>query len=108
MLDLAEIRDYSIEHFGEEVAARYINSIQESLLMLEEHPSVLKGGNDSFSEALFFYPTQRHHLVCTVIDKIVIVLTVTHCQMDLISKLRELEPALLEEAKILFESLQSQ
>lgn len=104
MFDLAEIRDYSISQFGVSVADRYIEDIQNSLLLIKEHPGVLQTKN-GFSEAFSFYPVQKHHLVCTVMRDTIVVLTVTHCQIDLISKVTELEPTLLEEANILYRSL---
>jgi toxin ParE1/3/4 len=107
MFDLAEIRDYSINQFGIEVANRYIEDIQNGLSLIKEHPRVLQT-KDKTLEAFSFYPVQKHHLVCTVIGGTIIVLTVTHCQIDLISRLAKLEPTLLEEANILLESLKLQ
>lgn len=104
MFDLVEIRNYSISQFGIAVANRYIEDVQNSLLLIKEHPGILQTKN-AFSEALSFYTVQKHHLVCTVMRDTIVVLTVTHCQIDLIPKITELEPTLLEEANILYESL---
>ncbi|HIJ26243.1 MAG TPA: type II toxin-antitoxin system RelE/ParE family toxin [Gammaproteobacteria bacterium] len=107
MFGLSEIRDYSINQFGVEVANRYIEGVQNGLLLIKEHPGLLQT-KDKASGAFSFYPVQKHHLVCAEIEDTIIVLTVTHCQIDLISRLAELEPMLLEEANILFESLKLQ
>jgi plasmid stabilization system protein ParE len=41
MFDLAEIRDYSINQLGIEVANRYIEDIQNGLSLIKEHPRAL-------------------------------------------------------------------
>lgn len=106
MLDLIEICSYSIEQFGKKVADRYLVEIQNSLSLIQEHPGILQD-KKWISEAFTFYPSQKRYLVCTIIAETITVLTVTHAQMDLIDRLTDLEPTLLEEANILHEALKN-
>ena len=42
LLDLSEIETYSMEHYGELVAAQYMQSIEDALNLLRENPKLLK------------------------------------------------------------------
>ena len=88
---------------GDKVAGRYMKSLEEALQRLKEHPTLLRD-IPSFSKRLAFYRVERHFLVCSLVGENVYVLTVKHGSMDLPERLGELEPQLLQEAKILHET----
>ncbi len=100
MSDLQDIVSYSTNAFGKNVSDRYLGYIEAALLLIQEHPGILQNKQD-VSSWFSFYPVREHHLVCTVVDDRIIVLTITHCHADLPGKLLELEPMLFQEAAIL-------
>lgn len=104
LYDLAEIRSYSMEQFGDQVASRYLAGIEESLQLIQEHPGVLQS-KGSASEELCFFPVQKHHLVCIETDEAIFVVTITNSQINLLHRLYDLEPTLLAEAKALHAKL---
>ena len=104
MSDLLEIREYSIQAFGNKTADQYIIDIENALLLLQEHPELIKS-KQNFSESFYFYRVRSHTLVCSRISDVVIILTIKHSQVDLIERLDNLEPLLMKEAKILYNKL---
>jgi len=100
MSDLNGIITYSTRTFGKKVASRYLIDIEGALLLLQEHPEVLQRKQE-FSSWFSFYPVREYYLVCTEVDDMIIVLTITHCHADLPARLLKLEPTLLQEAEIL-------
>ena len=100
LLDIQDIEAYSIKKWGEATAAEYLKSIEDALNLLYDNPSLLKSKTE-VSDSLYFYRVQQHFLVCAVFDKSIFVLTVKHVAMDLPNRIAELEPQLLEEAKML-------
>jgi len=100
MSDLHDIISYSTSTFGKKVANRYLSDIEAALLLIQEHPGILKNKQE-VSSWFSFYPVREHHLVCTVVDDRIIVLTIKHCHADLPGRLLELEPTLFQEAEIL-------
>lgn len=100
MSDLNDIITYSTRTFGKKVASRYLIDIEGALLLLQEHPKILQQKQE-ISSCFSFYPVREHHLVCTEVDDMIIVLTITHCHADLPARLLKLEPTLLQEAEIL-------
>ena len=99
MSDLNEIITYSTRSFGKKVASRYLIDIEGALLLLQEHPEILQQKQE-ISSWFSFYPVREHHLVCTEVDDMIIVLTITHCHADLPARLLKLEPTLLQESEI--------
>lgn len=99
--DLLEIEAYSIRHFGEKTATQYISRIETALSMLEANPGLLNS-KSAVSDHFKFYRAGEHILVCTRQAETLIVLTVKHVQMDIPSRISELEPTLLQEAEILY------
>ena len=107
MLDLNEINEYSIQKYGQKTAEKYLVDIEAALLLIKEQPKLLVLKKDS-SKFLQFYPVRNHHLICTRVKDIVMVLTIKHCQMDLPERLNELEPSLQQEAELLYKKLLGQ
>ena len=101
--DLEDIRIYSEENWGEEVANRYMKTLEQALQRLKSHPELLRD-IPSFSEHLKFYRVEKHFLVCSLIGENVYVLTVKHGAMDLPERIGEFEPQLVREATILHEA----
>lgn len=104
MLDLHEIKDYSIQAFGQNVASEYLDDVEAALSMIQEYPDLLKS-KKNISNFFQFYQVRNHYLVCTRAKRHVIVLTIKHCQMDIPERLLELEPNLLKEAELLYGKL---
>jgi plasmid stabilization system protein ParE len=100
--DLEDIRIYSEENWGDEVARRYMGCLEDALRRLKEHPELLRD-IPAFSKSLKFYRVERHFLVCSLVGKNVYVLTVKHGAMDLPDRIEEIEPHLVREAAILHE-----
>lgn len=104
--DIQSILEYSTKEWDEAVANRYIDDIQAAFLRCSEHPGLLQT-RDEFSEHLRFYVVNQHILVCDVDDNSIVVLTVSHARMDLVSKLSTLEPSLATEVNLLRQKLKS-
>ena len=102
--DLQDIYEYSIREWGETVADTYLNDIQEFLLLLETNPRLLRV-NTNISSRFKIHQVRNHWLVCDLIGEEIYVLTVKHMSMDLIDRLKELEPFLEQEATTLFKEL---
>jgi plasmid stabilization system protein ParE len=98
--DLDQIDRYSAQHWGERVAAKYLDDINAALERLQELPSLLQENSDG-SLRLRFYRVREHVLVCDIIGGDVFVLVVWHGAMDLPHRLVELEPQLVGEAEAL-------
>lgn len=107
MADLHDIRDYSIQTFGAKVADRYLDDIEAALVLLQEQPDILLS-KPGISDFFQFYPVRNHQLVCTRLADTLIILTIKHCQMDLPERLLEIEPALQQEAELLYRRLSAQ
>ena len=98
--DLDEIDRFSVERFGKRAAARYFDDINGALARLSESPTLLQERRER-SLRLRFYPVREHILVCDVLRGDIFVLAVWHGAMDLVRRLEELEPRLIEEAELL-------
>ncbi len=103
-LDLQEIEDYSVERWGRKTANRYLEDIQTALSLLQENPDLLRHKSD-ISTHFKFYRVREHFLVCTKLKDVLYVLTIKHGQMDLPTRLGELEPTLVQEADLLHQRL---
>ncbi len=102
--DLQEIEDYSSQRWGRKTANRYHEDIQTALSLLQENPDLLRHKSD-ISTHFKFYRVREHFLVCTKLKDVLYVLTIKHGQMDLPTRLGELEPTLLQEAAFLHQRL---
>ena len=99
-LDLAEIEQYSIEHWGARVASKYLDALNQAVKLLQEQPSLLRD-KDEISQRFSFYRVERHFLVGTLIEDNIYIVTVLHGSRDLPNLVAELEPQLIEEAELL-------
>jgi toxin ParE1/3/4 len=98
--DLQEIVDYSTRQFGEKVAEKYLDDIEAALMLLQEHPELLKN-KEGVSGHLKFHRVRQHFLVCAEVKEFLFVLTIKHAQMDIPNRIAELEPSLLAETEML-------
>ena len=99
--DIQEIHEYSVAEFGERTAYKYIHGIEDCLTLLKSNPGLLRG-NKKISSRFMAYPVQKHFLICDIINDSICVLTVKHASMNLLERLKKLEPTLDDEAKALF------
>ena len=102
--DLRDIESYSTETWGKKVADKYLNSIEASLVLLQENSGLLQE-IEGFSGKLKYYRVKNHFLICTEFDEFIIVLTIKHVQMDVITQLIKLEPSLMIEVELLHRRL---
>ncbi len=98
--DIEEIRSFSTEHWGHRVAEEYVDLIEEALRRLRQNPTLLRV-KPEFSRHFRFFRVRRHHLVCSLVEDNIYLVTVKHGSLDLPSRLAELEPTLLEETDLL-------
>lgn len=103
-LDIREIEECSIEHWGRTTAARYLEAIEAALNRLRRDPDLLRS-NPEVSAHFQFYRVREHYLICARVERAIFVLAVRHASMNLPSRIEELEPTLLSEAKLLHEQL---
>ncbi len=102
--DIAEIEEYSVIKWGKKVADKYLDDIESGLKLLQENAGLLQDFEE-FSGKLKYYRVKNHFLICTEVDNRLIVLTVKHVQMDIISLLSQLEPTLVMEVELLIQQL---
>ncbi|KOF04158.1 hypothetical protein OB69_04035 [Roseivirga seohaensis subsp. aquiponti] len=102
LLDIEDIYGFSVENWGEKTAERYLDQIQDSLLLLEENPKLLLQ-KPEISNRFKLYQTGAHWLICDVVDNDIFVLTIKHLSMNLLDRLKTLEPTLEEEVSFLYQ-----
>ena len=102
--DLQEIADYSLQRWGRMVANRYLEDMQTALSLLQENPELLRDKSE-ISTAFKFYRVREHFLVCSKLKDVLLVLTISHGQMDLPSRITKLEPTVVQEAALLHQRL---
>lgn len=101
MLDLAEIKEYSIRNWGRNVAIRYVREIMEAIDRIKSSPRILRLEPD-LAPNLYFYRVKKHILVCDLRDvDYVTILSVIHTSMDLPARLAEIEPRIAAEVRLL-------
>lgn len=93
---------FSVEKWGEKTAERYLDQIQDSLLLLEENPKLLLQ-KPEISNRFKLYQTGAHWLVCDMLGNDIFVLTIKHLSINLLDRLKTLEPTLEEEVNILYQ-----
>jgi plasmid stabilization system protein ParE len=103
--DIAEIEEYSITTWGKKVADKYLDDIEAGLKLLQANVGLLQDFEE-FLGKLKYYRVKNHFLVCTEADNTLVVLTVKHVQMDIISLLSKLESTLVLEVDLLFQQLE--
>src|SRR5688572_18730405 len=96
--DLEDIERFSVERWGETVAAGYLEGVEQALDRLRENPGLLRT-KEAISPHFSLYRVREHFLVCTMSAGRIYVLTIKHGSMDLLRRLAELEPQLLQEAQ---------
>ncbi len=104
MSDLQEIFDYSLNKWGELAADRYLERFDHSLNIIKSNPSILKI-NHNISSRFRVYFVEKHCLICEIVGDTVFVLTIRHTSMNLLERLKRLEPTLEEEVKSLSKKL---
>ena len=103
--DINAIALWSKEKFGKKVAGDYVGKIEAALSRILTNPNLIRS-QPKFHSTLQFYRIERHVLVCeTAVENRIIVLTVVHESMDLLSRLAEWEPTLQAELEVLLERL---
>jgi len=100
LFDIEEIDLYSIEKWGEQVAAKYLSDLYAGADRLGKNLDLLQERPDT-SLRLRFYPVREHVLICDVFAERIFVLAVRHAVMDLPRRIAELEPQLIHEAEVL-------
>jgi len=106
LFDIDAIDLYSIETFGERVAARYLSDLYAGAVRLGESPSLLQA-HPGTSLRLRFYRVREHVLICDVIGDRIIVLALRHTVMDLPSRIAELESQLIHEAELMARQIEA-
>lgn len=103
--DLADIYEYTLRKWGENQADEYLLKIQHSLSILEANPDLLIR-NSKVSDRFCLYLVEKHWLVCDSTNDSIFILTIRHTSMNLLDRLKDLEPTLEEEAQILMRQIQ--
>lgn len=105
LADLAEIKTYSIEQYGQSVADHYMHDLQESFKIICAYPDLLK--DKPFAKHTRFFTVRKHVLVFAVLGHDLYLLTVRHGGMDIETLIARLEPTLIHEAQILHGKLKN-
>lgn len=102
--DLQDIYDYSIEEWGEKTALKYMSSFEDAFRLVQENPNLLRI-NEKISSRFYIYNVRKHYLICDIINEEIYVITIKHISMNVLERLRDLEPLLDEEVKVLQKKL---
>ena len=94
--DLQDIYEYSLEEWGEKTAQKYLLAFQDAFNLLKEKPELLRI-NERISSKFTIYNVRKHYIV----------ITVRHGSMNLLEKLKDLEPLLDEEIAMLQKQLRN-
>ncbi len=103
--DLATIKAYSIEQWGKKTATKYLARIEDSLLLIQSNPDLLRQ-EEGFHPFLRFYHVKKHVLVFDVQANALVLLTLFHSSMDILSRLAKFEPTLAAEVELLHRKLE--
>ena len=101
--DLHKIEEDSIRDFGQMVAEKYMDDIEDALKTLSEYPSLLR--EKPFADHTRFFVVRKHTLVFGVLDDVLYLLTLKYGGMDIEDIILRLEPTLVREAEIMHERL---
>lgn len=102
--DIQDIYDYSVGKWGKKTAEKYLKGLESRLSLIKNNEGLLKI-NRKISSRFIAFPVQKHVMICDIINDSICVLTIKHVSMDLLKRLKELEPTLDEEAKVLFRNI---
>lgn len=102
--DIQNIYDYSCAEWDEQTALKYLRGFEECFSLLRENEGLLKI-NKQISSKFMAYPVQKHFVICDIINDNIYVLTIKHTSMDLLERLKKLEPTLDGEAKALYKKV---
>jgi len=86
--DLEKIVDYSIEHWGDIQAVKYVDAIEEVVQMLADNPD-LGLNRDVLSSGVFSFPCQFHILYYIKAAHGVSVIRILHSSMDTVKHLKQ-------------------
>ncbi|MEM9857121.1 MAG: type II toxin-antitoxin system RelE/ParE family toxin [Bacteroidota bacterium] len=106
LFDIEDILDYSKKEWGLSAAENYLFEIEKSFDLISKNPGILST-NSKISTRFKVYQVKKHWLICEVIRNDVFILTIKHMSMDLIKRLKELEPSLELEVETLFKTLEA-
>ena len=104
--DLNKIEEDSNSDFGQIVADKYLDDIENALRALSEHPSLLT--EKPFADYVRFYGVRKHTLVFCMLEDILYLLTLKYGGMDIEDIVIRLETTLLREAEIMHERLKTE
>lgn len=104
--DINAIEHYSVEHWGSQVADKYLTDLEAAIARLAEDLSLFKERHD-YTGRLRFYDVRKHVLVGDVINQVGFILTVWHGSMDFIDRLPTIEPDLMYEAEIMARQIEA-
>lgn len=104
--DLNKIQEDSTEDFGQLVADKYMDDIEDALETLSGYPDLLR--ELPFADNMRFYSVRKHMLVFCVLENILYLLTLKYGRMDIEDVIVRLEPALMREAEIMHKRLKKE
>lgn len=99
LFDIDGIEVDSTDKWGKGVADTYMNDVDAALKLISEYPNFLKRFGET--DALLWYPVREHMLFCSMVADTIYVLTVKYGGMDLEEIMMDMEPLLLDEAKVM-------
>jgi len=102
--DIKIIHQYSIDEWGNKIADDYIKGFEFALKNIESNPKLLRI-NSQISKRFRLYRVNKHFLIFESIGERIFLLTVRHVSMDLLNKLKELEPFLEQEVQYMYDRL---
>ncbi len=101
--DIGRLQKFSEQTWGANVAETYLDTMDEALKVIIEHPGLLR--KFKFSPHLHFYTVRKHMLVFTMRDDIIYLLKVMYGGTDIETLLSDLEPGLMGEVEIMHAKL---
>lgn len=105
--DLLKIERFSEEQWGEVVAQKYLDSIEDALLLVKESPQLLRS-KPEISKHFKFYRVRQHFLIFALFQESIYLLAIKHASMNLPERICELESQLLTEAELLHQAFERQ
>lgn len=103
-MDIEDIYETSVKHWGENVARQYIGDLYQSFKQIANNPE-LGELRKARSEPFFMSPARKHFVIYEKYKKDIIVVTVLHKVRDIESITRELGSSFTEEIRQLRKSL---
>lgn len=97
--ELNAIEASSLAQWGHTVAEGYIAAIQSALVLIQAQPGILHR-DERLSPHLRYYGVGRHLLIVMPLDDELVVITIVHASIDLVARLRELQPEIFEQIQL--------